>query len=63
MNPQHLETITKAKQTANLLNGDIREAHKRACQDDPVLEILLRELIGDAVKMQNRLAEIEACFQ
>ena len=63
MNPQHLETITKAKQTANLLKGDIREAQRQACQDDPVLEILLRELIGDAVKLQNRLAEIEACFQ
>ncbi len=63
MNPQHLETITKAAQCADLLTSDIREAHKLACQDHPVLEIILRELIGDAAKIKSRLAELEACFR
>jgi hypothetical protein len=62
MNPQHLETITKAAQCADLLTSDIREAHKMACQDDPVLEIMLRELIGDAAKIKNRLTELQGCF-
>jgi hypothetical protein len=62
MNRQHLETITKARQCAELLVGDIGEAQKRACRDNPALEILLRELIGDAVTVKDRLAEIEACF-
>ena len=57
-----LETLVKAKQTAFTLVGEIRWAQKQACQDNPVLEILLRDLIGDAVKLQNRLAEIEAAL-
>lgn len=60
MKSEHLEIITKATQAAQLLTGDIREAHSRACTDAPMLEILLRELIGDAAKLQTRLAEIEA---
>ena len=63
MNPQQLETITKAAQCADLLTGDLREAHELACQHDPALEILLRELIADAAKIKRRLAELEACFR
>ena len=62
MNPQ-LEAITKAAQCADLLLSDIRDAHKLACRDNPLLEILLRELLGDAVKIKNRLAELEGCHQ
>jgi len=37
MNPQ-LEALTKAIQCADLLAGDVREAHRLACQDNPLLE-------------------------
>ena len=62
MNPiaQPLEAITQAVQCADLLTSDLREAHKLACQNDAVLEILLRELIGDATRIKNRLVELEA---
>jgi hypothetical protein len=63
MNPRQLETITKAAQCADLLTSDIREAHKLACRENPVLEILLRELLGDAVKLDSRLAQLDAGLQ
>jgi hypothetical protein len=63
MKPPLLETITKAAQTADLLASDIREAHSQACGENPALEILLRDLIADAMKVRNRLAEIEASFK
>lgn len=61
MRPQQ-ESITKAAQCSDLLVSDIREAHKRACQENPLLEIMLRELIADAAKLKNRLAEVERCL-
>jgi hypothetical protein len=62
MNQQQAETITKAVQCADLLVSDIREAHKMACQNEPAVELLLRDLIADAAKIKNRLAEIENCI-
>jgi hypothetical protein len=62
MEPQ-LEAITKATQCSDLLVSDIREAHKLACQENPLLEILLRDLIGEAVKINRRLAELEGCLR
>lgn len=59
MKPQQLEALTKAAQCADLLVCDIREAHKLACEDEPALEILLRDLTGEAVKLKTRLAELE----
>jgi hypothetical protein len=63
MNPQNREAIVKAAQCASLLYDDIREAHHLSCQDNPVLQIVLRELLGDAARLKNRLAELESCFQ
>ena len=62
MNPQHLETLTKAAQCADLLTGDIRQAHHYAAQDDPVLAMVLLDLIGDAAKLKNRLGPPERKF-
>jgi hypothetical protein len=59
MNPQQLETITKAKQAANLLNADLREAHKQACQNSPLLAMFLREVMEDSQKVEDRLTELE----
>jgi hypothetical protein len=56
MNPtaQPLEANTQAVQCADLFTSDLREAHKLACQNDAVLEILLRELLGAATRIKNR---------
>ena len=62
MNPQQ-ESVSKAVQCADLLANDIRQSHKLACQDNPLLEILLRELIADTVRIRNRLAELEGCLR
>jgi hypothetical protein len=63
MEPPLLESISKAAQAADLLVSDVREAHSQACGENPALEILLRDLIADAMKVRNRLAEIEVCFK
>ena len=62
MTPQQ-EAVTKAAQCADLLTSDIRQAHSLACQNNPLLEIVLRELIAEAAKIKNRLAEIDACLR
>ncbi|MCZ7635457.1 MAG: hypothetical protein M5U12_05035 [Verrucomicrobia bacterium] len=62
MTPQ-LETITKAAQCAALLVSDIREPHKLACQDNPILEIVLREILGEVVRIDNRLAELQSTME
>lgn len=61
MNSQQAETITKAEQCAQLLVGDIQEAHKKASGAEPALEILLRDLVGDAAKIHDRLLELQKC--
>ncbi len=62
MKPQ-LEAIVKATQCSDLLISDVRAAHRLACQDNPLLEILLRELIAEAAKINRRLAELEGCIR
>lgn len=57
-----LETISKAAQAASLLESDIREAHKQAIRDNPLLELMLRDVISDSVKVQCKLAQIAACL-
>ena len=63
MNPQILETITKAKQTANLLNADIREAHRSASQEDARLSKCFCATSSATLSRPNRLAEIESCLR
>jgi hypothetical protein len=58
--PRYFEDLQKAMQTGDLLLSDISEAHKKACHDDLVLEILLRGLIKDVVGVQQRLSELES---
>jgi hypothetical protein len=62
MTPQQAEAITKAAQCADLLVSDIREAHKQACESELALELLLRDLISEAVKIKTRLGELENCI-
>ena len=58
--PRYLEDLQKAMQTNDLLLSDVSQAHKKACHDDLVLEILLRGLIRDVVGIQQRLSELES---
>jgi hypothetical protein len=57
------ESVTKAAQCASLLVSDIREAHKNACDGNRAVEMLLRDLISDSVKIKDRLAEIEVAVK
>lgn len=55
------EAITKAMQTAILLDSDAREAHKAVCaRGSMLLDILLRDVIRDSWTIRTRLAEIDA---
>ena len=60
---QQLESVVKATQCSDLLISDIRAAHSVACRENRLLEILLRELIADAVRINRRLAEIQGGIQ
>jgi hypothetical protein len=62
MTPQQ-EAITKAVQCSDLLVSDVRQAHRLACDDNLLLELVLRELIADAVRINRRLAEIETALR
>ncbi len=62
MTPQQ-EAVTKATQCADLLVGDLREAHSVACRANPVLAILLRDLIAEAASIKNKLAELDGCLR
>lgn len=54
-----VEAVIKATQCAELLHNDIRAGHKLACRDDHLLQILLRDLIDESVKVHLRLLEIQ----
>ncbi len=62
MDPYLLESIIKAIHDSSFLCEDLREANKKASDSQPILAILLREILGDAVRIKNRLEEIKACF-
>lgn len=63
MDQKHLENLSKALQCAELLAVDIRAAHKAACLDEPLLEIVLRDLIRESVAIKDRLAELESSLR
>jgi hypothetical protein len=52
------EAITSAERTAENLVSEICAAHRLACEDSPLLEILLRDQIAAARTLQMRLKEI-----
>ena len=62
MKTTQIESITKAAQCADQLMRDVDEAHRIACEDEPTLQILLLDLIGDARRMKDRLAQIESAI-
>ena len=53
------EDMEKAADKSADLTFYLRQAHTRACTDNPVLAILLLDLIRDAVKIEQRIKEIQ----
>ena len=54
------ELLTKAQQAADMAYDDIRDAHRHAPKSNPLLELLLRDVLADAQKIRSRLSEIMA---
>lgn len=54
-----LEIITTARQTAAMLASDVQTAYKAACFANPLLAMLLLDLIDKSRGIESRLAEIE----
>lgn len=57
------ETLTKARHTAEMLAKDIRQAHSIACEENPLLEILLLDLVEQIAKTETRLKRISLALQ
>ena len=53
------EDIEKAGHSAGFLSDELRAAHTRACTENPVLAILLIDLIRDAARIEQRIKEIQ----
>ena len=56
----HIEEVLKASHSANLLVSDIRQAHKAAIKENPLLEISLRDLLHRAREMERELKQLDA---
>ena len=57
------ESLTKAAHDADFLVSDLLEAYSDACRSNPMLAILLLELIGQAQKITLRFAEIQIALK
>jgi hypothetical protein len=53
------QALVKAATSATTLANDLQALHRQACEDDPILALLVRDLIGQVRAVQTRLAEIE----
>lgn len=56
------EAVTKAAQCADLLLSDVSEAHKIAAVDDPILALMLEELMIESQQLFMRLSQIDSCL-
>lgn len=45
-----------------MLWDDLREAHKEASLRNPLLEMLLRDTLEQAMKLRSRLSEIQGAI-
>ncbi len=63
MKQRQSKTIKIGAHCADLLVRDIRETNKKWCDSYPALEAVLRNVIGEAVKINNRLGQLESCNQ
>ena len=54
------EDIEKASASADFLRNELKSAYNRACESNPVLAILLFDLITESAKINNRIQEIQS---
>lgn len=54
------EDIEKAVGSVGFLADELKSAHDRACTENPVLAILLLDLIRDTAYIEKRIIEIQA---
>jgi hypothetical protein len=52
------ENLVKAQQGMNLVVSDLRSAHRAAIRENQFAEILLLDLIGEAVALENKLKQM-----
>ena len=55
----HLEEVLKASQAANMLVSDLRQAHKAAIRENPLLEVVLVDLLTQSIEMERKLKGID----
>ncbi len=58
----HIEEVLKASLTANLLVSDLREAHKAAVRENPLLELIVLDLLEQAREMERKLKGVDAAL-
>lgn len=63
MNKTLSERISEAALTAALLRDAVRSAHSASVLRDPVVELVLLDLILDAVKITQRLEQLDAAVE
>lgn len=56
------EDILKALHSANMLAKDLLVAHSNACVENRLLEIILFDLLDNAVEIEKHLKKIEAAL-
>lgn len=57
------ESLFKAAEMAGLLTRDLRAAHSDACTENPLLEILLLDLIAKAAEIEQQVKRINLALQ
>ena len=58
----HLEEVLKASQAANMLVSDLRQAHKAAIRENPLLEVVLIDLFTQALELERKLKAVDAAL-
>jgi hypothetical protein len=57
-----LAAVQRAAFSSNQLVEVLRTAHSVAVQEDPLLELLMRDLLAQAVALDRRLIELETAL-
>jgi hypothetical protein len=57
------EKIIKSVDDCGFLLRDLREAQSAACESNPLLALLLLDLIEAAVKIDNRIGQINSLYE
>ena len=61
--PEKITIVTRAATMAAVLTKELRDAHSRACVENPLLAVILLELIIDTCTIERRLAEMREALK